>query len=212
MSENSLGLQAEKLAEKSVGLERTAELLLLGKPVVIPTDTVYGLAIMVSTDADTEVLFTIKSRPPEKSIPWLIGSKDDLLIYTRDLPEWALALVDKYWPGALTLVCMASELVPPQFVAEDGSLALRMPDHELVLELLTLVGAPLATTSANISGQAAVNVAAELDLRVLSQVAGVLLGNDEAAGSLSKEPLSSTIVSCLGSEAVVLRQGAVVCD
>ena len=212
-------------------LDQTAGLLRLGKPVVIPTDTVYGLALMVSDSTGPDILFQIKRRPPEKSIPWLVGSFADFKRYTRDLPEWACQLARRHWPGALTLVCMASDQAPRQFVAEDGSLAVRMPGHSLVLELLAKLDAPLATTSANLSGQPSVSRLEELDPLIVSQVAAVLADHDDLPGGIralptdsvanftgtgtrndsndqGREALPSTIVSCITRIPVVLRQGA----
>jgi len=185
--------------------ERVAECLNSGQPVVIPTDTVYGLAIKVSEWSSPDILFEIKKRPVEKSIPWLISSVDDFERYTESVPEWAYELAGKYWPGALTLVCRASAIAPAAFIAEDGSLALRIPNHELVLRLLAQLDAPLATTSANISGQGAVSCATELDPEVAERVAAIMVDPDEVPG---KEAVPSTIVSCLGDRPVVLRQGA----
>jgi tRNA threonylcarbamoyl adenosine modification protein (Sua5/YciO/YrdC/YwlC family) len=179
--------------------------LALGLPVVIPTDTVYGLALLVSDSTDPEILFKVKGRPAEKAIPWLVASQDDLLRYTSELPDWAWQMAGRHWPGALTLVARASAAAPPAFVAADGTLALRMPGHRLALELLSLAAAPLATTSANISGQPPVSLAADIDPLVLKQVAGLLVDPDERPG---RAAIPSTVVSCLGDHPVILRQGA----
>ncbi|MCL2632243.1 MAG: L-threonylcarbamoyladenylate synthase [Coriobacteriia bacterium] len=192
------------ITDKLADLRQIAELLKAGEAVVVPTDTVYGLAIMVHTQSDPEILFTIKQRPPEKSIPWLISSLDDLRYYTDDLPDWAMQLARRYWPGALTLVGKASAQAPPQFLADDGSLALRMPDHPLVLGLIAELDAPLATTSANISGQPPVARYIDIDMQIAEQVAGILSDPDEAS---TRDATPSTIISCLGDKPVVLRQG-----
>jgi tRNA threonylcarbamoyl adenosine modification protein (Sua5/YciO/YrdC/YwlC family) len=176
----------------------------LGRPVVIPTDTVCGLALMVTSNADPAILFDIKQRPVEKSIPWLVGSIDDLISYTQALPDWAIRMAGRHWPGALTLVCQASALVPAAFVAADSSIALRMPDHPLVLDLLKSIAAPLACTSANISSQPPVSRVADLDPRIIQQVAAVL---DDTDYQKPEQTLPSTIVSCLGDQPEILRQG-----
>jgi L-threonylcarbamoyladenylate synthase len=186
-------------------LSSIAAILKSGQPVIIPTDTVYGLALMVSENTSPEILFQIKDRPREKSIPWLIASFADFERYTGQLPDWAYRLARQYWPGALTLVCPAADTAAPAFVAEDRTLALRMPDHPLTLRLISLLEAPLATTSANMSGQAAVSRATDLDQLLVSRVAAVLTDPDETNDNLV---LPSTIISCLGDRPVLLRQGA----
>ena len=205
---------------KTSSIVEIAGLLVQGRPVVIPTDTVYGLALAMSEGANTGILFDIKNRPVEKSIPLLVASPDDLGRYGREVPEWAWELAERYWPGALTLVCEAGEAVPVAFRAADGSVALRMPNHDLVLQLIAMLGCPLATTSANISGQPAVARLIDLDERVVEQVAGVLADPGEASeaveageaggagGAGGAESVPSTIVSCLGEKPEVLRQGA----
>ncbi|MCL2136096.1 MAG: L-threonylcarbamoyladenylate synthase [Coriobacteriia bacterium] len=191
----------------TIGLDQAARLLKAGEALVVPTDTVYGLAVMVSAKASPDCLFEIKKRPVEKSIPWLIATLEDFMKYSSSVPEWAFKLAQKHWPGPLTLVCKASAEVPYQFQAEDGSIGLRIPAHTQVLELLGLVGAPLATTSANISGQAPVNRLADLDALVTGQVKGVLVDQDESKGTLDRQPVPSTIVSCVSGRPEVIRQG-----
>ena len=196
-------------------IDAIARLLLAGKPVIIPTDTVCGLAILAAPGASPEILFQIKQRPPEKSIPLLVSRHDDLSRHAVELPDWALLMAARHWPGALTLVCKAGAAVPPGFVADDGSIALRMPGHTLVLELLSRLPAPLACTSANISGQPAVSRIELLDPLIIGQVAGVLddAGYEPGRGvPASESALPSTIVSCLGAEPLILRQGALTLD
>jgi len=193
----------------NANLLEISRFLIAGLPVVIPTDTVLGLAMMVTASGDPQILFTIKDRPVDKSIPWLIGSLDDLDTYTSGLPDWALSMAERFWPGALTLVCRASSAVPPAFAAPDGSIALRMPNHPLALELLHTLAAPLACTSANISGQEPVSRVSELDPRIAGRVAGVL---DDSGYGPPGQALPSTIVSCLGDGPEVLRKGDLTLD
>ncbi|MDR2956952.1 MAG: Sua5/YciO/YrdC/YwlC family protein, partial [Coriobacteriales bacterium] len=89
-------------------LNEIVDLLKRGQVVVIPTDTVYGLALLVDESSDPNILYQIKGRPTEKSIPWLIGSFSDFLFYSESPPDWAVTLAKRHWPGALTLVCKAS--------------------------------------------------------------------------------------------------------
>jgi len=197
-----------------------------GEAVCVPTDTVYGLAVMASSKTSPEPLYLIKGRAAEKAIPWLVASLDDLCRFSCDLPTWAWRLAERHWPGGLTLVVRAAAAVPPQFVAADGSLALRMPRHEQALQLIQALGAPLACTSANLSGEVPVTRAEYLSQALLARVGWVLLEHEEVGGSASLSaaanspsvivsqlppaapPLPSTIVSCLSDTPQILRLGA----
>jgi tRNA threonylcarbamoyl adenosine modification protein (Sua5/YciO/YrdC/YwlC family) len=183
-------------------IRAAAAALRSGRIVVFPTDTVYGLGLLVASEANAQSLFAAKSRPADKPVPLLIASPQELDTYAQQLPTYARALASKHWPGALTLVVQAADAVPRQFVATDGSVALRVPNSPIALALLHAVGAPIATTSANISGAAPALSVAELDTRLATQAALIIDG-----GPLAGQP--STLVSCLGSDPQLLRQGAV---
>ncbi len=126
-------------------LAQAATLLEEGKVVGVPTDTVYGLA---SHHTGERELFRLKERPETKAIPVLVGSVTDaerLAVF----PPGALQLARDHWPGPLTLVLT----VRPRTQGRPGAtIGLRMPDHPLALELLTLTG-PLSVTSANRTGE-----------------------------------------------------------
>lgn len=125
-----------------------------GDPAVFPTDTVYGLGVAVDAAVSPEALFRLKHRSDDKPIAWLIGSVDDLTTYGKNVPVWAKDLAQSFWPGALTLVVEASDAVPKAYQSAEGTIALRMPDHDTARALILKVG-PLATTSANRSGEPA---------------------------------------------------------
>ncbi|MCL2339981.1 MAG: L-threonylcarbamoyladenylate synthase [Actinomycetia bacterium] len=183
-----------------------ASLLEQGLPVAIPTDTVCGVAVAVNAVSDPGVLFRVKERPLEKAIPWLVGSLEDLATYSQNLPDWARRLAEAHWPGALTLVCPAAAGVPAAFLPADRTLALRMPDHPLVLQLIRRLGTPLACTSANISGAEPVSRIADLDPRLVERLAGLLDDRDWPAPPAAARP--STIISCLADQPTILRVGA----
>jgi tRNA threonylcarbamoyl adenosine modification protein (Sua5/YciO/YrdC/YwlC family) len=174
-----------------------------GGIVIFPTDTVYGIGMLATDKNNPDELFQIKQRPPQKKIPLLVADKTSLDTYACSVPKYAYLLSTKYWPGALTLVLKAGTAVPLQFVADDGSIALRMPNNAIALSLIAASSAPLATSSANISGEAAVTDISDLSPNLLKRV--------DAIVDVGRLPLAtpSTIVSCLGSKAKVLRRGEV---
>ena len=123
-----------------------------GRPVVFPTDTVYGIGVATAHAAGPGALYAAKGRPASKPIPWLVGSMADLERYGQGVPGYARELASEGWPGPLTLVVRASSAVPEAYRSAEGTIALRMPGSSEALALMDAVGCPLATTSANLSG------------------------------------------------------------
>ena len=134
-------------------LEDAALALADGRPCIFPTDTVYGVGVAVCAASGPDILFDVKQRDAGKPIAWLVGSIDDLQRYGKNLPSGVCQLAHRFWPGALTVIVEASDIVPASYRSESGTIGLRMPANETTLALIRRVGSPLATTSANISGR-----------------------------------------------------------
>lgn len=197
-------IRIDQMAPNVAEVARCAEVLGAGGVVVIPTDSVYGIACAAFADNPAHArIFEIKHRERSQTLPLLVGSTEDLPRLSAELPDFAESLAERYWPGALTLVVHASDAVPPEYRAADGTIALRCPDSELVRTLARSVGAPLATTSANTHGQAAATSGSGIEERIV----------EEADLSLDAGPapvgVASTIVGCLGPEPVIFREGAI---
>ena len=178
--------------------------LAFGGVLVMPTDSVYGIgcAAMEGNPAH-ERIFAIKRRDRAQTLPLLVADASDLATYAADVPAYATALVLRYWPGALTLVVRASDALPVEYVAADGTVALRCPDSNLVRELARGVGMPLATTSANTHGMEAATSGSGVEPRIVEAADLTLDAGPAPVG------VASTIVSCLGPEPRVLREGAI---
>jgi L-threonylcarbamoyladenylate synthase len=174
------------------------QLLLAGQPVALPTETVYGLACILTEDAAAKV-FALKGRPADNPFIVHIASFAGLREVAADIPGPARALTRAFWPGPLTLVLPRRASVPALITAGLPSVAVRCPGHALAREIITAAG-PLAAPSANISGRpsptSAAHVLAELDVPVVD-------GGPCAVG------LESTVVSLLGPVPRLLRPGAV---
>ncbi len=199
----SLIRTSQSAPSRSVVDEAVATLA-FGGVLVMPTDSVYGIGCAATpANPGHERIFAIKHRDRTQTLPWLIADPSDLTVYGADVPAYAVELAVRYWPGALTLVVHASDAVPPEYRAADGTIALRCPDSELVRTLARSVGAPLATTSANTHGQAAATSGSGIEERIV----------EEADLSLDAGPapvgVASTIVGCLGPEPVIFREGAI---
>lgn len=195
MSQVSLTQMIEKLA--------TAPTL-----VSFPTDTVPALA---ARPEYAELIYAAKQRPPEKPLIFMGASFLDLLPYVfgddTAISVWQ-RLTQRYWPGQLTLVLPASKCVPPALNPQNtGTLGIRVPNHPAALELLSRSG-PLATTSANLSGQPPLTSPAEIS----RTFPDALVLSAEIFGLGVESPISgtpSTVVKWTGCDWQILRQGEV---
>ena len=177
--------------------------LLAGRAVVVPTDTVYGVAVSASVPGATRELFVLKDRPADQPLAVLVHDVEQALTLAADLSGVVRRLVAAFWPGPLTLVvARRPELVGHLELGGDGStVGLRCPDHALVREITGRVG-PIVTTSANRHGEVTPPTAAGAVAALTGPVAVAVDG-----GLLRGVP--STVVDCTGVGWRVLREGAV---
>ena len=174
-----------------------------GGVVVMPTDSVYGIGCAATKGNPAHGrIFEIKQRDRAQTLPWLISNGEDLGRFATDVVEPVRRLADSLWPGALTLVVRASAEVPSEYVAPDGTVAVRVPDSTLVRELARRVG-PLATTSANTHGRQAATSGSSVEGRI-AEAADLVL--DAGPAPLAQ---ASTIVACTGRDIRILREGAI---
>jgi L-threonylcarbamoyladenylate synthase len=180
-----------------------ARLLKAGELVAFPTDTVYGVGALVWDAAAVAKLYVAKLRSPDKAIPVLLADPADVTLVARDLSALALRLAGRFWPGPLTLVVPKGERVPDEVTAGGATVAVRVPAHALARDLIRAAGAPLATTSANLSGQPSPVTAEEVAAQLCDGIAMILDGGRCPGG------VPSTVVDVSGPEPVVLRQGPI---
>ncbi len=176
-----------------------------GRLVVLPTDTVYGIGADAFDPDAVKALLEAKGRGREMPPPVLISSATTLDAIATDVPGYARALVDAFWPGPLTLVCTQQASLQWDLGDTRGTVAVRMPDHEVALELLERTG-PMAVSSANLTGQPAATDAEQAE-EMLGDSVSVIVDAGEAPG---KE--ASTIIDVTGSQGRVLRRGALSLD
>jgi len=185
--------------------EYVAKVLQEGKVVLAEGDTVLGLLADVSEQGRAQ-LDHIKSRS-QKPYLILIGSSQkafDFIEIGADKIFQTEKLIKKCWPGPVTLIFKAKTDVPLYLKSAEGMVALRVPDHAGLLQLLSGFDG-LFSTSANNSGQPVPNAVDEVDQSILNSVACVVM-ND--AHKKTKSALPSTIIDCTGDTLVVVRQGA----
>ncbi|MBQ9058458.1 MAG: threonylcarbamoyl-AMP synthase [Atopobiaceae bacterium] len=170
---------------------------------IFPTDTVYGIGCLATANNPAHKrIFELKERPAHQPLPWLIADFDDVLTYAEKPSESALALATELWPGALTLIVKASAEVPHEYCGANGTVALRIPDFDVVRTLARECQAPLATTSANPHGAPEAHCVAELDRTLMDSVDLVV-----DAGH-TRHAHASTIIDASGPDIRIIRHGA----
>ncbi len=181
-------------------VERAAEMLRAHRLVAFPTDTVYGLAALAFNAGDAEALYRVKERPLEKAIAILLADKAMIDQVAEHIPDAARRLMDKFWPGALTLIVPRRSRVPDR-ISGGATIGVRVPALEFTRKLIALTG-PLAVTSANRSGQPAPRSAAE----VLEQLGGRI---DAVIDGGITHGTPSTIVDCSRLPPSIVRPGPI---
>jgi L-threonylcarbamoyladenylate synthase len=184
------------------GLAAAALAVQRGELVVLPTDTVYGIGADAFDPAAVRRLLAAKGRGRDMPPPVLVSAATTLDALAVGVPSYARALIEELWPGPLTLVCRQQPSLQWDLGDTRGTVAVRMPDHEVALALLARTG-PLAVSSANRTGMPAATDADEAESMLGASVA-VLLDDGPAGG-----PVPSTIVDATGANTGrVLRLGA----
>ncbi|MFF5793768.1 L-threonylcarbamoyladenylate synthase [Paeniglutamicibacter sp. NPDC012692] len=190
--------------QRDAGLAAAQAALSAQRCIVMPTDTVYGIAADAFSAQAVSTLLACKGRgrnmPPPVLIP-AIQTMDGLAV---DVPDDARALAEEFWPGALTLILQAQPSLTWDLGETRGTVALRVPDDEVARDLLAVTG-PLAVSSANRTGQQAAATAAEA-FEQLGESVDVYL--EAGQRPVSGEALSSTIVDCTLNPPRVVREGA----
>jgi L-threonylcarbamoyladenylate synthase len=191
--------------QRASGIASAAGALKAGRLVVLPTDTVYGLAADAFDNVAVAALLGAKGRGRDMPVPVLVGSWQtiDGLVYT--VPHAARELIQAFWPGALSLVVQQAPSLQWDLGDSQGTVMLRMPLQPVAIELLREVG-PLAVSSANISGRPPA-VTADDAHRQLGDLVEVYLD----AGP-SQQQAASTIVDLTGTTPRILRSGPVSAD
>ncbi|MGW0182541.1 L-threonylcarbamoyladenylate synthase [Nocardia sp. NPDC003345] len=187
---------------RAAGLAAATSALRAGRLVVMPTDTVYGLAADAFDSAAVASLLGAKGRGRDMPVPVLVGSWNTIDGLVFSVRPQARDLIRAFWPGGLSVVVQQAPSLAWDLGDARGTVMLRMPLHPVALELLQEVG-PLAVSSANISGRpAAAN--AEQAREQLGSVVGVYLD-----GGPAEHATPSTIVDLTGDQPRILREGAV---
>lgn len=184
-------------------IRRARRLLRSGQVVVFPTDTVYGVGAHAFQTEAVAALYAAKNRPATKAIPILVAQIEDIARVARAVPAVAWRLAERLWPGGLTLVLPGAKRVPSIVTAGGDSVAVRCPDHPVPLALINAAGAPLAATSANLSGQPSPASVRQVLAQLAGRVPLIVDGGDCPGG------VPSTVVDLSVSPPRLLRAGSI---
>ena len=191
--------------ERDIALNAASLAVQRGQVIVIPTDTVYGVAAD-AFDADAVAsLLAVKGRGREMPPPVLVSTATTLDALAVDVPDYARALIKEFWPGPLTVVCKQQASLRWDLGDSRGTVAVRMPDHEIALELLERTG-PLAVSSANKTGLVPATDA-DVAEEMLGEYVALVVDGGPTPGSEA-----STIVDVTTTPGRVLRRGALSLD
>jgi tRNA threonylcarbamoyl adenosine modification protein (Sua5/YciO/YrdC/YwlC family) len=191
--------------QREAGMTAAVTALSRGELVLLPTDTVYGVAADAFTPAAVTRLLAAKNRGRSMPVPVLIGEASTLAGLVVNIPPIAHTLAEAFWPGGLTLVVEHAPSLAWDLGEAEGTVAIRLPDDEVARELLRRTG-PLAVSSANRSGRPAATNAAEAEYQLGEHVDVVLDGGPRSGSA------ASTIVDCTAPTPRLLRLGAIGLD
>lgn len=179
-------------------------ILKIGEILGFETDTVWGLGCLPNDSAAVDKIYEIKGRDRSKPLILMSNSLSALLPYVKNMPDYAKTLIDKHFPGALTLIFEKTELTPNFITSGKNTVGIRVPNHNGFQKLcLEIEGNVLATTSLNYSNEPPVADFEEAKEKFGTNATLIKPENPIHTG------VSSTVVLCTGKTPVILRQGSV---
>ena len=185
------------------GIEKSAQIILQGGVVSFPTETFYGLAADPLNERALQKIFQIKGREESKPLLLLIGDRTWVPGIARKISPLAERLMEKFWPGPLTLVLEALPHLPALITANTGKVGLRASSHPVARALALAAGRAITGTSANLSGRPSLLTAPEVFQALGEKLDAILDGGKTAGG------LGSTVLDVSGVPPRVIREGAI---
>lgn len=183
------------------GMERAGQILKNGGLVAFPTETVYGLGANALDEAASSKIYAAKGRPSDNPLIVHIAEMKDLYTIAETVPEKAKLLAEKFWPGPLTMIFQKKSVVPYGTTGGLDTVAVRMPDHQVALELIRCGGGFIAAPSANTSGRPSPTKASHVEEDMGGRIDMIIDGGEVGIG------VESTIVDLSGEIPVILRPG-----
>ena len=185
------------------GIKKAAQIILRGGIIAFPTETFYGLAADALNEAALKKIFRVKKREEGKPLLLLIADKSWLKALVQNISPLAERLMDRFWPGPLTLVFNASPQLSPLLTANTGKIGVRLSLHPVNQALVQAVGRAITGTSANLSGQPGTLTAREVFQSLGESLDAVLDGGKTAGGP------GSTILDVSDPSPQIIREGMI---
>ncbi|WAA09652.1 L-threonylcarbamoyladenylate synthase [Fervidibacillus albus] len=172
--------------------------------VAFPTETVYGLGANAKSDEAVKKIFEAKGRPSDNPLIIHISDQEEVAQYVEEIPEVASKLMDRFWPGPLTIILRKRKgILSDRATTSLPTVALRMPDHPIALAVIRASGLPIAAPSANLSGKPSPTKFTHVYNDMNGKIAGIIDGGDTGVG------LESTVIDCTNPTPVILRPGGI---
>ena len=180
-----------------------ASMLASGKTVIFPTETVYGLGANALDEEAAAKIYQAKGRPSDNPLLVHVADKEDVYDLVENIDNRAKLLMDRFWPGPLTIVFKKKDIIPDRTSGGLDTVAIRMPSDQVARDLIRQAGVPIAAPSANISGRPSPTKPEHIIRDMDGRVDGILVGGPCNYG------VESTIVDLSGDVAMVLRPGSI---
>ncbi len=199
-----MNTQIYKIDSKAVDhrkMEEAAQLIRSGELVAFPTETVYGLGADALNPQASKKIYAAKGRPSDNPLIVHIAKFEDLEEIAKEVPQEAKKLADAFWPGPLTMIVYKNEKVPYETTGGMDTVAIRMPDHPVALELIRQSGCLIAAPSANTSGRPSPTLAEHVAEDLGGRIPMILDGGEVGIG------IESTIIDLTEKIPMILRPG-----
>ena len=184
-------------------IRRAAEIIRKGGTVAFPTETVYGLGADALNPEAVRKIYEAKERPPTNPLIIHIAEKGEVYRLAEEIPDKAFELMDRFWPGPLTLILKASKIVPKITTAGLETTAIRMPSHRVALALIRESSRPIAAPSANLAGRPSPTTAEHVVEDLYGRIDAILDGGPTPVG------VESTVLDMTTEPPKILRPGGV---
>ncbi len=190
-----------KASENSI--KKAAKMLREGEVVGIPTETVYGLGANALDVCAVRKIFEAKGRPMDNPLIIHIADKKDISKYAKNLPKTLDNIIDNFWPGPLTIVLEKTDLVPKEITGGLETVAIRMPENQVALDIIRQAGVPVAAPSANVSGKPSPTKAEHVKEDMDGKIYLIIDGGDCEVG------VESTVIDLSTDKPAILRPGKI---
>ncbi len=182
-------------------LKEASELIKKDELVAMPTETVYGLAANGLSDLACKKIFKAKNRPNDNPLILHIASIDKIDTLAKDISDRARVIMDKLWPGPMTLIFKKSDIIPSTVTAGGDTVAIRMPEDIIARKFISLCDLPIAAPSANISGRPSPTNAKDVLFDMDGKISAIIDGGSSKIG------IESTVIDMSEKTPVILRPG-----